>query len=294
MRGTTTLWLTALTAAITVPATAQQPGRWQRRSPGVAPPLTMFHSTHSFHLPTAEVLRTGEFEVVIAHRFTTPVSDGLPNLFGFDGPTNIRLSLAYAPSDRLMVILGRTNWQDNTDLALKFKALGLRSHALPLSVALAAGAAWNTEMPLRAFDDRRNFQFYGQVIANTMFGQRLALGIVPSYLRNPAPEADVTADAVTVGAYADLYLSPLWAVLVEWNVSAPQPGFPAYDHDAFSVGVHLETGGHFFKILLTNTPYTNLSQYLAGSPYAAGPGEWRLGFNITRLLGSKKETVAGG
>jgi len=289
MRRNVMMWLAALIALTGIPAAAQvKPVRWQRRSAGVTPPLALFHSTQSFHLPTAEMLRSGEFEVVIAHRFGTPVADGLPTLFGLDGPANIRLSLAYAPSDRLMLALGRTNWRDNLDFNVKLRAFSVRSNVLPLLVAVTAGGAWNAEMPLRRSADSRNYQFFGQVIANTMISRRVALGVVPSYLRNPAPEADIAADAVSLGAYADLYLSELLALLVEWNMSAPQPGFPAYDHDAFSVGVHLETGGHFFKLLLTNSPYANVTQYLAGTPYSADPGEWRLGFNITRLLGGKR------
>lgn len=289
MRRNVVVWLVTLLTTIGIPGIAQvPPARWERRSAGVTPPLALFHSTHVFHLPTAEVLRAREFEVVIAHRFGTPVSGGIANFFGLDGPANIRLSLAYAPSDHLLVTLGRSNWRDNVDLSLKWRALSIRSRTLPLAVAVAAGGAWNTEMPLRRAADKRNLQFFAQLIVNTMVGQHVALGVVPSYLRNPAPEANVAADALTLGAYTDIYLSPMWALVGEWNMSAPQPGFPDYDHDALAFGVQLETGGHFFKLLVTNNPAPNESQYLAGAPYSTAPREWRLGFNITRLLGGKR------
>ena len=55
-------------------------------------------------------------------------------------------------------------------------------------------------------------------------------------------------------------------------------------HDAGALGIELETGGHFFKIVVTNSIRLNQAQYLAGAFSPFEPGEWRLGFNITRLL----------
>jgi hypothetical protein len=49
-----------------------------------------------------------------------------------------------------------------------------------------------------------------------------------------------------------------------------------------AVGFELETGGHFFKMMVTNSVYLNPSTYLAGSDFPAADDQWRLGFIITR------------
>jgi hypothetical protein len=81
--------------------------------------------------------------------------------------------------------------------------------------------------------------------------------------------------------YAHYYVSSLLAFIVEWNVS---DDLETFTHDAVSVGFHLETGGHFFKIVLTNSTSLNPSQFLLGSASPIAADEIRLGFNVTRLL----------
>jgi hypothetical protein len=80
-------------------------------------------------------------------------------------------------------------------------------------------------------------------------------------------------------------VSPSWSVLLEW---APYiSGYKSLieqEYNPFTFGIELETGGHFFKIFLSNSKFINDSQYLAGADIAASEWNWRLGFMITRLL----------
>ena len=50
-----------------------------------------------------------------------------------------------------------------------------------------------------------------------------------------------------------------------------------------SFGIEMETGSHFFKLVLTNTTRMNLTQFLGGTPHPLDPDAWRVGFNVTRL-----------
>ena len=49
-------------------------------------------------------------------------------------------------------------------------------------------------------------------------------------------------------------------------------------------GIELETGGHFFKIFVSNNVEINYSQFLAGADKKFNKEGVRLGFMITRLL----------
>ena len=118
-------------------------------------------------------------------------------------------------------------------------------------------------------------------IVNTVINDRVGLGVVPSYLHNAIIQDDDLEQTISVGLYGHYYASELLAVLVEWNIS---DSIAAFSHDAFSVGIHLETGGHFFKIMLSNSTSLNPSQFLLGTGNAIAAGEMRLGFNVTRLL----------
>jgi hypothetical protein len=273
--------LAGLTCVLASPLSAQdRPAGWERRTPGATPPLQVFHSTQAIALPTAETLQGGDVLFEISHRFVPPVSSGSEGFFGFDGPVQMRLALGYAPSSKLLLTLGRSNLDDNLDLTARLRVLEIRG-PLPTAVALQAGGAWNTETPGRESGDSRNFQYFGQVIINTAFGETFALGVVPSYVHNGNIYSAGVQDAFSLGIYGHLFLSDLFAFIAETNLSDAQDDFP---HDVLSVGIQFETGGHFFKIIATNSTRLNMAQFLPGTENDISLDEMRLGFVVTRVF----------
>ncbi|MBN1447546.1 MAG: hypothetical protein JXA28_06415 [Bacteroidetes bacterium] len=271
-----------LAVLLSVPATAQDSGTsWSRSAPDELPPLQLFHSTQAANLPTAEVLQQGNFEFEISHRFIPTISDGAKSLWGFDGPVNIRLALGYAYSDHGYVTLGRSNEQDNLDLHVKQQLFSFRHEVIPLLAAVRLGAAWNTDVPDRDAADAATMQYYAQLIVNTMFDERFAVGIVPSYLENSHIACPERQYSFLVGVHAQYYITDVFNVLAEW---IPTVSGWRTAHNSVAFGIELETGGHFFKIILTNTDLLNPSQVLAGAANSFNDGDWHIGFNITRLL----------
>jgi hypothetical protein len=261
--------------------TAWTQSNWKRNEEGELPPLELFHSTQAVNLPTAARLAAGEFEFEISHRFIPTVDEGAEQLYGFDGPVNIRFALGYAFSDNGIVTLGRSNVQDNLDLNVKHTLLALRSAILPLHIAVRAGAAQNTSVTGRDAWDGESMQAYGQLIINSMIGETFALGVVPSYLHNSHLECAETQYSFTVGLHAQYYVTDVFNVLAEWNPTIT--GWRG-EYNPVSFGIELETGGHFFKVILSNSDLLNPTQFLAGAPDAFNDGKLRIGFNITRVL----------
>jgi len=241
----------------------------------------VFHSHQAANLPTAATLAGASWLFEISHRFDTPFSEGADALWGLDGPVRNRLGLTYAPTGSVMLQLQRSNYEDNVDLNARLKVFEGGSEALPVEVAVLGGIAWNTEVFETAGAEDNESQLYGQLIVNAMLGDRVAVGLVPTYLRNPRI-LDVDAEnAFVLGINGQAYLTDAVSFLVEWIVSEERADF---EHDAGTFGLELETRGHFFKLLVTNQARMNPSQVLAGTPTSFEPDEWRFGFNITRLL----------
>lgn len=243
----------------------------------------VFHSVHVANLPTAETLPAGSWLFEISHRFGTPVSRGGDALWGLDGPAFIRLGLTYSATDRLAFGVQRTNFRDNLEVNSTANLFEGNVGVVPVEVAVKGGAAWNMEVfevPAHGGEDNE-FQWYGQLILNAMLGGRLAVGVVPTYIRNPHILDFETEDGFALGLAGQLYLNNTISVLGEWTISEEGPD---QEFDAGTVGVELETRGHFFKIVLTNQTQINPTQFLGGAPVDFEPDEWRLGFNITRLL----------
>jgi hypothetical protein len=254
---------------------------WKRSSSPEPPELHLFHSTQSLNLPTAETLQKGNFEFEISHRFIPTIQSGIKKLFGFDGPVNMRIALGYAVTNKLVVTLGRSNLNDNLDFWAKYKAIQIQSESFPVLIGVRGGVAWNTDVPGHSAGESKNFQYYAQLIFNTLYDKRLGIGIVPSYLCNSYIFYGDNQYSFTIGGNLQFYLTRVLSLLFEFNSTVT--GFRTI-HNPVAFGFELETGGHFFKILLTNSASLNPSQFLAGADLPFNGGEWRLGFNITRLL----------
>lgn len=243
--------------------------------------LQLFHSPQVFNLPTAETMQKGDFEFEISHRFIPPVTEGVDALYGLDGPVNMRLGLGYAITDRLVVTLARGNLDDNLDLQIKHKTFQFRNETFPILIGIQAGCAWNTQVENRENTNSRNFQYYGRVIFNTLYKKKIGIGFVPTYLYNSHIRCKNPEYSFTFGNYLQYYLSQFWSVIIEWNPTVT--GFRK-KYNSVSFGIELETGGHFFKILFTNNAAINPGQFTTGADLPFDDGDWRLGFNITRLI----------
>ena len=241
-----------------------------------------FHSTQSANLPTAVVMPQGSWLFEISHRFDTPVSDGASALWGLDGPAYNRLGLSYSASDRLAIGVLRTNVQDNLELNAKVGLWsGGEGGSLPVEIAIMGGVAWNTQVFEVDGAEDNEMQAYGQLILNTLLGERVAVGLVPTYLYNPRILDLDEESALALGLVGQLYATSSMSLFVEWLVSEERAD---QENDPATFGVELETRGHFFKLIFTNQARLNPTQYLGGTSTDFEPEEWRFGFNIQRLL----------
>jgi len=260
--------------------------QWKRTTDMEENTVSLFHAIQTANLPTAETLRKNEFEYEISHRFINTV-DKKDTYFGIDGPAHIRMALSYAIMNDLLMTFGRSNLDDNIDIRLKYKLLKLPGKTFPMLVAIQGGTAWNTEVydPLTAKKrdktDSKNFQFYGQGIFNTMIFNKLGIGFVPSYVYNSNIYSNDTKYTLTFATYLQYYFSAMWSLFAETNslISGWRN-----QYNPITLGFQIETGGHFFKIFFTNSQSLNPTQYLTGADLNIRNGDWRLGFDITRIL----------
>jgi len=260
-----------------------RPRRWQRSEGATEAPVVVFHSTQSANLPTAQTVGAGELLFEISHRFNPTISTGWDTFWGLDGSVNNRLGLAVGLHDRVMLGLLRSSLQRNFELNLKARFAEGGSESVAWMVGGLGGVAV-TPGPLDfgAFDEK-SLQYFAQGIVDVAFDGRLALGLVPSVLQNRNPGDQDQEFTAALGTHAQYYFSEMFSVLGEW-LFVEENADALIGADAGSLGIELETGGHFFKFIVTNQVRPNTGQYLAGAGDSFHPDNWRLGFNITRIL----------
>jgi len=217
----------------------------------------------------------------ISHRFLPSFSAGADALWGLDGPVYNRLGLAYAPSDRVMVGLLRSNLDDNLELNAKASLASGGMGGVRYALGVMGGFAVNFGAIEGDGIEDNESQYYVQAMINAGVGDRLAVGLVPTGFRNPRIGDAEPVNTFALGVHGQFYATSGLSFLAEWTVTEESV---AYGHDAVAFGVEFETRGHSFKIISTNQVRMNPTQYLVGTPFGYSGDDWRLGFNITRLL----------
>lgn len=241
----------------------------------------VFHSTQSPNLQTTSGLRAGSWLFEISHRFLPAIADGGDALWGLDGPVYNRLGFAYMPVEGVLLGVQRTNLEDNLELNAKVRLVKTEVGTVPVEVAAMTGMAWNTDAFVVEGAEDNESQFYAQAIINARVAERVALGVVPTWIRNPRIRDVDAFNAMAVGVQGQVYLSGSTSVLGEWIFSED---IQDRGHDSGTFGVEFQTRGHFFKLLVTNQVLMNPTQYLGGSASPFEAGELRFGFNVQRIL----------
>ena len=254
-----------LILAVAAPASAQE----------------IFHSTQSPNLQTTSGLRGGNWLFEISHRFVPAISEGGDALWGVDGPVFNRLGLSYTPAPGVLFGLQRTNLEDNLELNAKARLLKTEVGTVPVEVAAMTGVAWNMDPVLLDGAEDNEAQFYAQAIVDALITDRVAVGVVPTWIRNPRIRDFDSFNALAVGVRGQVYLTSAMSVMGEWIFSEE---IQDREHDSGTFGVEFETRGHFFKLLVTNQTLMNPTQYLGGSPNPFEADELRFGFNVQRVL----------
>lgn len=262
--------------------------------------VELFHSKKTANYPTTEMLNKNNFMFEISHRFGK-ISQGYDNLYGFDGPVNMRIALSYGITDNFMLTLGRSagpNLTDNLQLDAKTKIWQLDNKTMPSTIALRGGIAFNTEpiYDLKLFD-KDYIQYFGQLIYNVMFfDKQLGIGLVPSFVYNSyifaARNKLDTKSTFTLGTYYQYYFNRKWSVWAEYGAVIngwkgnilPDASTKNRSYNPIAFGVAIETGGHIFHLMVTNSTRLNATQFLVGADSNTNKDAWLLGFGITREL----------
>lgn len=232
------------------------------------------------NLPTPHVLPAGIWELKFTHRFLQPVNgenSDVHSFWGLDGSADVGIGLAYAPFRDFQVSVIRTSAQDNFEIAGKYLLLR-QAQDFPLSASLRAGIDWRTE---RDLEDR--VSPFVQVLLSRQFVRRLELFAVPTWVANAGP----FDHAFNIPFGFAWSMRP--GLLVSVEIIPPNPDLPdTFDSDlGWSIGLKRAMGGHYFEVMLSDTPGTHVDHYGTSSFGGLGidSGNIFLGFNIERRFG---------
>jgi hypothetical protein len=250
-----------------------------------------FKAMYIVNMKTIEAPAAGALNVEIQHRFGT-VNEGAYNLFGLDFAT-LRLGLDYGISDRLSTGIGRSSNLKTFDGYLKYKLLRqTEDHSgSPLSVSVLGTMDYftqhfNSGQEQNTLKDVYRFSYTAQLLIARKFNRRLSFQLVPTFIHyNMVPGADDLNNVFALCGGGRMKITKRMAVTAEYNYLFPNQLVSPLDPqrtNSLSLGWDIETGGHVFQLVFTNSQSMIESQYIGQTSGTWGKGYIYFGFNISR------------
>lgn len=243
-----------------------------------------FKALKIVNLPSTKMAAKKELYFLVSHRFGD-LSKGFDNFFGLDSAiTNI--AFAYGITNWLTMEASRSTYQKTYDVAAKYKIASQQSSGMPVNIVGYSNVTINSALDpdinpnFKDFDQRLTFT--NEVLISRKFSDKLTLELVPMHIhqnyRNKLTEVN---DQFAVGVGGRFKITKRLSVNAEYVKKMVSPTSNQYK-DPLSLGLDIETGGHVFQLLFSNSQPMNPGTYVNNAN-----GDWKkgnifFGFNMYR------------
>lgn len=265
---------------------------------GSTPVKATFKAIHIVNTQTIESPAKHDLNFIIMHRFGK-LNDGAYNFFGLDNAT-IRLGLDYGITDRFAVGIGRSSLEKTFDGYLKYKLLRQTSGGsknVPVSISLF-GAITNYTLKFTGkpyLNAKYRTTWVTQAIIARKLNTNLSLQVSPTWLHfNLVPTVNDNNDVFAAVVSGRFKFTKRMSITAEYSY-LPSGQVEFLDtRNSLSAGIDIETGGHVFQLVFSNSQGMIEPQYITRTSGSWGKGDIYFGFNVSRnfTLGKKKSTSA--
>jgi len=252
-----------------------------------------FKSTRIMNGHSIEKMAPGQLDFRISHRFGT-INSGAYEFFGLD-QSNVHFSLEYGILPWLMVGVGRGTYEKTFDGFTKVTLLRQSSGAsvVPVSVSVLSSVAlksvkWTDQTRSNYFSSR--LSYVGQILIARKISQGFSVQVTPSYVHRNlvATELDPN-DLWAVGVGGRMKLAKRISLNAEYYYLAnPKTYMSQQVYNPLSIGFDLETGGHVFQLIFTNSLAMIEKGFIGETTGSWGKEDIHFGFNISRVFTLKK------
>jgi opacity protein-like surface antigen len=250
-----------------------------------------FKATHIVNMQTVESAAAGNLNFVIQHRFGQ-LNSGSYNFFGLDNAT-LRLGLDYGITDDLDIGVGRTSYLKTFDGYVKYKLLRqTEGRQMPVSVSFLGTITDYTQdiVGKDYLTTAYRTAYSAQLLIARKISRSLSLQLAPTYLHyNLVPTVSDKNDLFAMGLGARMKITNRMSIDAEYNYLPSGQVVSTPTRNSFSLGWDIETGGHVFQLVFSNSQSMLETQYITQTTGSWGKGDIYFGFNISRNFNLKKK-----
>jgi len=257
-----------------------------------------FKATRIVNGHSVEQMKKKQLDFRISHRFGD-INSGSYNLYGLDNGL-IHFSLEYGLTDWLEVGVGRSTYQKTFDGFAKVSILrqcrGAKNMPIHLSYLFSTEyISLNTDTMMT--NPYSRMSYIHQILIARKFNESLSLQLTPTVIhRNLVPTELDKNDLFALGLGGRYKLTRRIALNFEYyyvyraNEKAISQSIPTpvKYYNPLAIGIDIETGGHVFQIMLTNSQAMREGGFIGKTTETWSNMGIHLGFNISRVFSFNK------
>jgi len=248
-----------------------------------------FKSTRIMNGHSVEKMPPGQLDFRISHRFGT-LNSGPYEFFGLD-QSGIRLGLEYGIFKWLMVGIGRGTYEKTFDGFCKFTILKQSSGARVMPVFVSALSSVAVTSVKWSDPDRTNYfssrlSYVQQLLIARKVNQSFSVQLAPTFVhRNLVATEFDPNDLYAIGAGGRVKLTSRISFNAEYYYMINRgPYMSQTVYDPLSLGFDIETGGHVFQLIFTNSIAMIEKGFIGETTGNWTKGDIHFGFNISRVF----------
>jgi len=229
----------------------------------------------------------GEWYMVVSHRFGD-LTQGLKNFFGMDNALT-KVGGIYGVTNWLSFGASRQTYNKIYELTAKYKFANQLERGFPITIVGYNTMDINSGLQKAAnpgikFTDR--LAYSSQLLISRKFSDSFSFEIAPIYLHKNLYEYGVEQKKqYFMGVGARYKLSKRLSVNLEYAARMIiVEGFVTPYHNPLSVGLDIETGGHVFQLVVSNSQPMNDVAVFSNTTGNWNGGSLYFGFNMYRVF----------
>jgi len=226
-----------------------------------------------------------EWYLVISHRFGD-LTNGLDNFFGLDNAYT-KIGGIYGATNWLSLGFSRHTYGKTYEFTAKYKLANQEIDGFPVTIVGYNTIDMNTQLSTDVFPELKTtnrMAYSSQLPISRKFSSSFSLEINPIYIhKNLYEQSSEQKDQFILAAGGRYKLSKRISLNVEYANLFNSPENKLY-YNPLTIGMDIETGGHVFQMVFTNSQAMNDVAY-----FTNGVGKWNdkgifFGFNMYRVF----------
>lgn len=236
-------------------------------------------------MQSTKLAAKNEWYLVISHRFGD-LTNGLDNFLGLDNALT-KIGGLYGVTNWLTVGASRHTYNKTYELTAKYRILSQKENGFPFTIVGYNTMDINTKLSTDIYPKLKGnnrLAYTNQLPISRKFSNSFSLEINPIHVHKNLYEATLEKEDQFLIASGGRYkLSKRLSLNLEYAARINEKENSFY-HNPATIGLDIETGGHVFQLVFSNSQSINDVAY-----YTNATGKWNdkgifFGFNMYRVF----------